>query len=199
MAAADLAPLLVSGGARAEDVEGYAKIDHDRGQRTGFPEVIFGEGKSAAQITKIFESMVRKHEEQARPTGGGGMSFRPSPIVATRVARDKWAAISEALPAARYHELAQIVYIVREPQVGGHTKEASTTREEGTSKNSLEGSPSSTECIGKVAVLSAGTSDLAIAEEAAVLAELAGAEVTCFHDGSNALPRFSISCGSLYR
>lgn len=147
MATDTLAPLLVSGGARAEDVGGYAKIDHDRHRRTGFPEVIFGEGKSAQHIVEILQAMVRDGAASAQE----GME---SPIVATRVSPEKWTAISATglLPAARYHADARIVFI--------------------------EGVESKGDTIGKVAVLSAGTSDLCVAEEAAVLAELAGAEVS---------------------
>jgi NCAIR mutase (PurE)-related protein len=37
---------------------GFARVDHHRALRRGFPEVIFGEGKSAVQITKIMEAML---------------------------------------------------------------------------------------------------------------------------------------------
>lgn len=159
-----LAPLLVSGGARAEDVGGYAKIDHDRRHRTGFPEVVFGEGKSAQQILEILQSMVR---DRAASTTQDGAE---SPIVATRVSPEKWTAISETglLEGARYHADSRILF------VGGN---ATTLGEDVVADRSKMESKQHT--IGKVAVLSAGTSDLCIAEEAAVLAELAGAEVSC--------------------
>ncbi|CAN0359362.1 unnamed protein product, partial [Laminaria digitata] len=141
-AAAKLSPLLVSGGAQAEDVGGFAKIDHDRSRRVGFPEVVFGEGKSAEQIIDILKAMIRE---------GVGVSTR-SPIVATRVSPEKWSAISAGLSGLTYHADAKIVSFGA-PQSVAATPETA------------------------VAVLSAGTSDLAVAEEAAVLAELAGAEV----------------------
>lgn len=159
-----LAPLLVSGGARAEDVGGYAKIDHDRRHRTGFPEVVFGEGKSAQQILEILRSMVR---DRAASTTQDGAD---SPIVATRVSPEKWAAISEAglLEGARYHADARILFVGGNPTILGEEVVGDGTETE-----------SRQHIIGKVAVLSAGTSDLCVAEEAAVLAELAGAEVSC--------------------
>lgn len=167
-AASQLAPLLVSGGAQAEDVGGFAKIDHDRRRRVGFPEVVFGDGKSAEQIVDILTAMIRETRrdeaggEGAATSGaagggdGGGAnaSASISPIVATRVSPEKWSLISRGLPGQlTYHSDARIVSFGAPPPLGGSAS------------------------IGKVAVLSAGTSDLAIAEEAAVLAELAGAEV----------------------
>lgn len=153
-AVSKLSPLLVSGGAEAEDVGGYAKVDHDRRVRVGFPEVVFGEGKSAAQIVKILTAMIRNAEGTRDEDAGTGASAAASPIVATRVSAEKWAQISRDLPGQlTYHADARVVYFGAPPSV-----------QEGSS-------------IGKVAVLSAGTSDLATAEEAAVLAELSGVEV----------------------
>ncbi|CAN0530773.1 unnamed protein product, partial [Scytosiphon promiscuus] len=68
-------------------------------RRVGFPEVVFGEGKSAEQIIDILEAMIR--DEVGMPTR--------SPIVATRVSPEKWAAISAGLPGLRYHADARIV------------------------------------------------------------------------------------------
>lgn len=154
-AASQLAPLLVSGGAQAEDVGGFAKIDHDRRRRVGFPEVVFGDGKSAEQIADIFSAMIQE----------AGADTSRSPIVATRVSPEKWSVISEVLPGQlTYHADARILSFGEPPE---HRR--------ATVGGDLGGSIATS--IGRVAVLSAGTSDLAVAEEAAVLAELAGAEV----------------------
>lgn len=173
-AAADIAPLLVSGGARAEDVGGYAKIDHDRSRRTGFPEVVFGEGKSTEQIISILQVMIREGREGSKTRGAGATLHPHAPVVATRVGPERWAAISAALPGARYHKAAQIVYFQDISKLVENPKSKM-------GKPSVNVAPSSQarqQSIGKVAVLSAGTSDLSVAEEAAVLAELAGAEVS---------------------
>lgn len=198
-ATAKLAPLLVSGGAEAEDVGGFAKIDHDRSRRVGFPEVVFGEGKSAEQIIHILEAMIRDRRETneaatARGRAGSGAATSEmggvamsssSPIVATRVSQEKWLAISAGLPGLRYHADARIVSFGDSQSVApagaALTEPVTPTPTPGTTAPapgtaSTGGRPSSS-FIGKVAVLSAGTSDLAVAEEAAVLAELAGAEV----------------------
>ena len=166
-AASQLAPLLVSGGAQAEDVGGFAKIDHDRRRRVGFPEVVFGDGKSATQIIDILTAMIRESDGGA---GGEGDGDRASPIVATRVSPEKWSLISRGLPGQlTYHSDARIVSFGAPPAaLEGSAAAAAAGRAQ------ARGGVAS---IGRVAVLSAGTSDLAIAEEAAVLAELSGAEV----------------------
>lgn len=230
-ATAKLAPLLVSGGAQAQDVGGFAKIDHDRSRRAGFPEVVFGEGKSAEQITDILKAMItegRERSEAVAPVTGAAaagvagapgsaeatgvrevdMSTRSrtaSPIVATRVSPEKWAAISAGLSGLRYHADARIVSFgaprslaegaaaavstgptaaaatpgvtpAPRSETAGKVKPSSSSPS-ATNANSNVNSSIDVHSIGKVAVLSAGTSDLAVAEEAAVLAELAGAEV----------------------
>lgn len=166
----------MSGGAQAEDVGGFAKIDHDRRRRVGFPEVVFGDGKSADQIVHILTAMIRESRQQARGEdagGGGDGGAAASPIVATRVSPEKWSRISRDLPGQlTYHADARIVsFGAPPPQAGGEAAGAGV-REGGVSSGT-----SFSRSIGNVAVLSAGTSDLTIAEEAAVLAELAGAEV----------------------
>lgn len=182
-----LAPLLVSGGARAENVGGYAKIDHDRRRRTGFPEVVFGEGKSAEQIAETLLAMVRNRDASSRPgsesTAVMESPMVESPIVATRVSPEKWAAISATgllsvgEARATYHADARIVSIGGPQLAGpiGHTGGGTELNE----KADISG-VRRRHTIGKVAVLSAGTSDLCVAEEAAVLAELSGAEVSSY-------------------
>lgn len=186
-AASQLSPLLVSGGAQAEDVGGFAKIDHDRSRRTGFPEVVFGEGKSAEQIVDILGVMIKEDQDgrskagvavsggavSKKTAGQGTVSFPSSPIVATRVSPEKWSVISAAgIAGLRYHPCARIVYFGGPPLDTENNEAAST---------SGEAARCAANSIGKVAVLSAGTSDLWVAEEAAVLAELSGAEVGLLH------------------
>ena len=180
-AASKLSPLLVSGGAQAEDVGGFAKVDHDRRRRVGFPEVVFGDGKSADQIVHILTAMIREQESR-EASGEEAAGAAASPIVATRVSPEKWSGISRDLPGLlTYHEDARIVSFGAPPSLAGSGSGSGSGGEaagagvpEGASSGGGGGDFAS---IGKVAVLSAGTSDLAIAEEAAVLAELAGAEV----------------------
>jgi len=116
------------------DGEGSAVVDHHRRLRTGVPEVVLGEWKTAEQIAAILRSL-------ARPGGGA---------LATRVSPEKAAQVLPAVPGAEYLEVARLV---RVPAV--------------------EPRPPA----GTVAVVCAGTSDLPVAEEAALTAEFLGCRV----------------------
>ncbi len=119
---------------------GFAKVDHHRQLRTGFPEVIFGAGKTVEQIVAIAESI-----------RGRGQN-----VLVTRVEPEKGAALEVALPELEYVALARCSrLIVTPPRIA--------TR-------------------GTVLVVAAGTSDLGVAEEAALTAELAGNPVKRIHD-----------------
>lgn len=85
---------------RTEDL-GFAKLDIDREKRTGFPEVVFGEGKSADQIARIMRSL-KQHTGKA---------------IATRVDAEKAAAVLNQLPEATYKEEARILYWFDTPPV----------------------------------------------------------------------------------
>ncbi len=76
----------------SEDID-FAHIDHHRSLRKGFPEVVFGEGKTAEQIIGIMERMVTQERV----------------ILATRVDRKKGDAVCERFPAAIYHADARMV------------------------------------------------------------------------------------------
>ena len=122
---------------------GFANIDHHRTIRTGFPEVIFGQGKTPQQIRDIFLELVG-HDRN---------------IIATRTSEKAFQIVKEAVPAAQYYEAARII-AVREDTSGA---------EQGNS-------------LGNVCVVSAGTADIPVAEEAAVTAELLGNTVTRVYD-----------------
>jgi NCAIR mutase (PurE)-related protein len=119
---------------------GFAHADTHRHLRTGFPEVIFGTGKTPSQIASLLGELGRD--------GATVMATRISP----EVARDVLAAV----PAARYLEGARIVV--------------------------LGPAPEPTKGRGTIAVLSAGTADIPVAEEAAVTAELDGNRVARIFD-----------------
>ena len=74
----------------------FAKVDSDRAQRTGFPEVIWGEDKSAAQIASIMETMIGQQ----------------SVVIATRVDPQKAAEIQKQLPQISYFEMARICAVM---------------------------------------------------------------------------------------
>ena len=118
---------------------GFAKLDHHRHLRTGMPEVIFGAGKSVAQVAAIFDRMAK---------AGGN-------VLATRVTRDMFDAVAAAEPRAEYHETARAITLSQAPTVPGK---------------------------GTVGVVCAGTSDLPVAEEAAITARLMGNTVELIAD-----------------
>lgn len=118
---------------------GHSTLDHDRAARTGASEVVYGAGKSAAQIDDIFEHMVA----------------RQANVLITRVDPEKAAALKALTHGAIYHPVARLVsFIAREPDRTAHA----------------------------VAVVCAGTSDLAVSEEAAVALEFFGNPVTRIND-----------------
>jgi NCAIR mutase (PurE)-related protein len=72
---------------------GFAKIDHQRSLRQGFPEVVFGQGKTPAQIAAISERIVAAGHN----------------LLVTRTTKEAYAAVAERLPGAAFHELARTI------------------------------------------------------------------------------------------
>ena len=119
---------------------GFAQLDHHRGLRNGFPEVILGEGKSREQLIAIAERM-------AAADGN---------VLVTRVFPEVGAELAAAVPGFEYLPTPRLaVRRVRPPEACGR---------------------------GTVLVVSAGTADVPVAEEAAVSAELMGNEVDRLYD-----------------
>ena len=71
----------------------FAHIDHNRSLRKGFPEVVFGEGKTAEQIIRIIEKI---HKEE-------------DIVLVTRVNRNKAETIKSHLPDIEYHQDARMI------------------------------------------------------------------------------------------
>ena len=118
---------------------GFAKVDHHRRLRVGMPEVVFGQGKTPAQMAEIFTRLA-KH--------GGN-------VLATRASEEQFAAIRKKLRRAEYRELARAIVLQQDRKKYGK---------------------------GTVAVVSAGTSDIPVAEEAVVTAEIMGNDVEHLYD-----------------
>jgi len=74
---------------------GYARLDHHRALRKGFPEVVFCEGKRIDQIVGILERLEQKH----------------SSVLATRATREIFEAVATRIPSARYFDEARIIQI----------------------------------------------------------------------------------------
>ncbi|MFO7177803.1 MAG: nickel pincer cofactor biosynthesis protein LarB [Pseudomonadota bacterium] len=103
---------------------GYAKVDHHRTLRLGFPEVVLGQGKSAEQIVGIARRLIEAGEN----------------VLVTRVAETLAAAVQKELPALAYAPLARVLTYEHRPVAPGTSA--------------------------PVAVVTAGTSDIPVAEEA---------------------------------
>jgi NCAIR mutase (PurE)-related protein len=128
---------------------GFAHADTHRHLRTGFPEVVLGQGKTPEQIATILRELAR-----------GG-----STVMATRVSPEAAGPIVAAVPSARYLAVPRAIVV-------GPTPAADRGR-------------------GTIAVVSAGTADVPVAEEAALTAELAGNRVERVYDvGVAGLHRF---------
>ncbi|MBD2139174.1 nickel pincer cofactor biosynthesis protein LarB [Anabaena sp. FACHB-1237] len=118
-----------------QSVGDFAKIDHHRQLRTGFPEVIWGQDKTVDQIYQIMEVM----------------RDRSSIVMATRIQLHIYAELQKKVRGLQYYPQARICAIIN--------------------------SEISIKYPGKIGIISAGTADLPIAEEAAITAELHGFDV----------------------
>jgi NCAIR mutase (PurE)-related protein len=118
---------------------GFARVDHHRALRQGFPEVILGLGKTPAQIAAIAATIVE----------------RGSTLLVTRATRAAFDAVQAKVPAAVYHAEAAIIALRQQDVIPGK---------------------------GAIAIAAAGTSDLPVAEEAAVTAEMMGNDVARIYD-----------------
>jgi len=122
-----------------EDLD-YAKIDHHRMLRQGFPEVVFAQGKTPAQVATIVERL-------ARVNGN---------VIASRATPEMYEATRALVPDAQYHELARMIVVRR--------KEVAVDQDR------------------FILVMTAGTSDIPVAEEAALTAEIMGNKVVRVFD-----------------
>ncbi len=111
---------------------GFAKVDHHRALRRGFPEVVFCQGKTESQVAQIVQSLAARSEV----------------VLATRATRGQFEAVQAVVPTAVYHETARII------QVGE--------------------APPPDQRHGTVLVLTAGTADIPVAQEALVTLAAAG-------------------------
>src|SRR4029079_14964715 len=118
---------------------GFANLDHHRALRNGMPEVIFGPGKTPAQVASIF-SRLAKH--------GGN-------ILATRASAEQLAAVKKKVPKDEYPDLARASALQRDETKYGK---------------------------GIIAVCSACTSDIPVAEQAVITAEMMGNDVEHLYD-----------------
>lgn len=117
---------------------GYAKIDHHRALRKGFPEVIFCQNKSEKQVLEIATRLSKKSNV----------------ILATRATEEMFNKVKKHIKNVQYNKISKTIIINK--------------------KNQLK--------KGKILVASAGTSDIPVAEEAAIVAEAMGNKVERIYD-----------------
>ena len=117
---------------------GFASLDLSRNKRNGFPEIIYGEGKTKEQIEQIIHSLEKEN----------------LPVLATRVDSEKGQYLLEKIPHGFYYETAR-AFVVNPTPI--HTEHY-------------------------IAVVTAGTSDMPVAEEAAITAETFGNPVKRIYD-----------------
>ena len=120
---------------------GFAKIDHHRALRQGYPEVIFARGKTAKQVSEIARGMLRAKASHN--------------ILITRADKEIFAGVKKIARAAKFYLLSGAIAIQRTRVTSGK---------------------------GLILVVTAGTSDIPVAEEAVVTAETMGNRVEAVYD-----------------
>jgi NCAIR mutase (PurE)-related protein len=116
-----------------EDI-GYARVDHARATRQGFPEVVFGAGKTRAQVVGIVERL----------------ASRAPNVLVTHTDEGTFGEVRNVVTDAEWHESARLIRVHRDKTVLG---------------------------TGEIVIVTAGTSDIPVAEEAALTAETMGNRV----------------------
>jgi NCAIR mutase (PurE)-related protein len=122
-----------------ENVGNFAHLDQHRAIRCGFPEVVFGQGKTPDQVIQIVHRLAEKNDR----------------VLVTRVTPEMSAQVQPHVPGMIYHDSARILILDKAPD---------RERKSG------------------IIVLSAGTADIPVAEEAALTADLMGNEIERVYD-----------------
>jgi len=117
---------------------GFAKLDHHRALRKGFPEVVFCQNKTIGQVTGIVRKLASNNAD----------------VLATKATMGMFKEVKKHVKGAKYNEISKTIII---------------------NKNKIIKK-------GRILVLSAGTSDIGVAEEAAVVAEAMGSKVERVYD-----------------
>jgi NCAIR mutase (PurE)-related protein len=117
---------------------GFAKVDHHRSLRRGFPEVVYGPGKTVPQILSISEAIINKGTN----------------LLVTRIAAEAGEALTQRFPQGEWHDAAKLFFVETRPKPK----------------------------IGYVLVITAGTTDIPVAEEASVTATQLGCNVDRISD-----------------
>lgn len=122
-----------------EDLE-FAKVDHSRANRQGFPEVIFCSGKTGQQIIEIAKSIVKRNGQ----------------LLATRADINIYNQLKKEIPQVKYNDIAKLVYLPNKKIDKKYDNQ--------------------------LLIVTAGTSDIAVAEEARISAEVMGFKAQKIYD-----------------
>lgn len=117
----------------------FAKIDHHRELRRGFPEIIYGIGKTEPQILKIAQAILNKNCN----------------LLITRIEPLVYAKIKKQIPRLKYNDMAKAAFLKKKKAITGR---------------------------GKIVIITAGTSDIPVAEEACVTCDILGNAVEKIYD-----------------
>jgi len=118
---------------------GFARIDHHREMRTGYPEIVYCAGKTVEQVREIFIVMAERENN----------------VIGTRANQEMFDSVKSTIKDAVFYPMARIISVQKKR-------------------------PSAPESM--IAVITAGTSDMPVAEEAAVTAELLGNSILRIYD-----------------
>jgi len=135
-------------------VSDFAELDFERASRCGFPEVVYGSGKTPEQVLGIVVTLLEQHQV----------------VLVTRASAEQASILKSAVEDASYVASCGILYVDRREgtlRMQGEERSVILTREGG---------------AGSVLVCCAGTSDLPVTEEAALTARIMGSKVTMLTD-----------------
>jgi NCAIR mutase (PurE)-related protein len=118
---------------------GFARVDHHRALRHGFPEVVLGTGKTPDQVAAIVSRLLLDNDN----------------VLITRSGPEIHSKVREVAPEAEFHPQARAITVLRDKTIYG---------------------------IGSILLITAGTSDIPVAEEAAVTARAMGNTVETLYD-----------------
>lgn len=162
-----------------EILSSFANLDHRRASRTGFPEAVFGQGKTPSQIHAILDSMAKNVKELILASDDAAADaddnlHRSSAIIATRIDPETYNAVKNIGPLQHavemeYHEIARIISVRAR---GAKMPPENDASESASPLNNRQ----------SVVVACAGTTDIPVAEEAAVTLTLSGVPVTRIYD-----------------
>ncbi|MDR0888660.1 MAG: nickel pincer cofactor biosynthesis protein LarB [Coriobacteriales bacterium] len=164
-----------------DNLNTFANLDYSRAERCGFPEVIYGAGKTPEQLAEIAEDLLKHHDV----------------ALATRANAEHAKAMRKRIPDAQYVSSCGILYADRRAgairisgedatsilaQQYSNNVDKNGTGDGGHDGNGSGGEDNGSAPTGNVLVCCAGTSDIAVAEEAAITARIMGSRVRLLAD-----------------